>query len=133
MKKIIYDFLFLKENKEKEMSKIKKAVYCSPEYGVVPNTERLEKPPRNTLVYNCHLISNGYDRWKKSFRLTDQQLIIDVSGALLDVEAGALTANYFLSDKNLCFLYRKYGYVNCVKQIKKKVIIIIIILNFGFF
>ena len=101
------------------MDKVKKADYRPLGYSTLPNTELLEKPPRNTFVRNYHLIENGYDRWKRNFRLTGQQLIVDTPGALLDAEAGKLTANYFLSDRALSFLYKKRGAVSCVSKKEK--------------
>lgn len=76
-------------------------------YDALPSAELLEKPPSNLLIHNYHLIVDSQDKWKKFFHLTDQHLIIDTPGMLLDANFTMVKANYFLSDRNLSFLYER--------------------------
>lgn len=81
-----------------------------------PNTDFLEKPPSNILIRNYHIIADSQEKWKKFFRLEDQRLIIDTPGMLLDGNYAMLTANFFLSDRNLSFLYERDGSVKKVNK-----------------
>lgn len=76
-------------------------------YDALPSAEFLEKPPSNLIIHNYHLIVDSQEKWKKFFHLSDQHLIIDTPGMLLDGNYAMLKANYFLSDRNLSFIYER--------------------------